>query len=186
MKLLYLTEKNLRDRLFIQDLIHNFKLDEKAVIIHDTFGDNIKDTRFVTKRLSSLFSEAMVYNNAFSGDQRNFIKSENGQLLVNSSLIHQTIYPIQLLILGPVIRMDGEIRLGNPIEILQATRIALEVEEITLFTENPLSPLGRKKPNVDREDEMERLLKVYDEEATVIKKAFHLRPARIASPQDYS
>ena len=185
MKLLYLTENNLRDRLFIQDLVNNYKLDEKAVLIHDTFGESVKDTRFVTKRLSALFSEAMVYNSAFSADQRDFIKKENGQVGVNTELISQTLYPIQLLIIGPVLKIDGKIALGDPFEMLQATRVALEIEEITLFTENPLSPLGRKKPGIDGTEELERLLKIYDEEANVINIAYSLRPARIASPQDY-
>ena len=88
MKLIYLRETNLKDRVLVRDIIINFKLSDKVLLIHDTFGDSVDDTRFVTKRLSALFSESMIYNNAFLAEQRGFfVKNEEG-LSMNTDLMN--------------------------------------------------------------------------------------------------
>lgn len=187
MKLLYLTEVNLRDHLFVKDLIHNFKLEEKAILIHDTFGGTVSDTRFVTKRISSLMSETMIYNNAFSGDQRNFFsRNEAGLLQLNVSLVEKLLRPLQVLILGPIIKEENEAVLANPVELVQLVRNELEISETIVFTDNPLSPLGAKRLTIDTSEDVEQWLKSYEEEKASLELAHQLRPARIASPTTYS
>lgn len=155
-------------------------------MIHDTFGGTVKDTRFVTKRISALLSECMVYNNAFSADQRGLIKSGETGLSVNTELITQLFPPIQLLILGPVLKGPEGPILADPLEMLAATRNAFDIEEVILFTDNPMSPLAGKKEIVTGEADQSRLLQVYEEEATAINLAHQFRPAMIASPLNYS
>lgn len=186
MKLIYLTETNLRDRLFIKDLVHNFGFTEKALLIHDSFGGTVKDTRFVTKRISALLSECMIYNNAFSADQRNLVSRVEDRLQINTALIQQLLPPIQLLILGPVIKGETGPQLTDPLELLEAARNAFDIEEVIVFTANPMSPLAGKKEVVRDADDRQRLLNIYEEESDAINLAHRLHPALIASPQNYA
>lgn len=187
MKLLYLTEANLRDRLFVKDLVANYKLTEKALLIHDTFGGTVKDTRFVTKRLSALLSEFMVFNNAFSADQRNFFtQSSEGFMELNLDLIHKIIQPIQLLLIGPVIKVNGTAQLADPIAMVQAARQALDISETIVFTANPMSPLGAKNAVIDQSEDVEKWLASYEEERASLELAHLLRPARLSSPMNYA
>ncbi|TAE60244.1 MAG: hypothetical protein EAZ89_01720 [Bacteroidetes bacterium] len=186
MKLLYLTSANLADRLFIKDLVFNFKFQEKALLLHAPAVD-LSGTRFTTKRLSSLFSEAMVYNNAFQAEQRDlFSVGENGLMQVHTTLIHSLLNISQLLLVGPVIRQGGETVIADPLHMVQAARAALEISELILFPANPLSPLGRKKEPLDSSADLDRLLSLYEEESQALQLAHTLRPARIASPVNYA
>ncbi|MEO0473938.1 MAG: hypothetical protein AAF206_30290 [Bacteroidota bacterium] len=187
MKILYLSEANLRDRLFIRDLVNGFKGDEKYLVLHDTFGGTVSDTRFVTKRLSALMSESMVYNNAFSGDQRNFFsRNAEGLIDMNVDLIHKLMEVVQVLLIGPIITENGEAALGDPMELVQTARTLLEADELIVFTENPMSPLATKRELIDTAEDVDRLMKVYDEEKTSIELALSLRPARLVSPSNFA
>ncbi|MCI4666918.1 MAG: hypothetical protein MRZ79_02075 [Bacteroidia bacterium] len=184
MKLIYLSEANLQDRLLIRDLVFNLKIKEKALLVHSSFNGTLRDTRFVTKRLSSLFSEAMVYNNAFSGDQRNFcFRDEKGVLRVDKDRLERLIAPIQLIILGPLIMEDGKAVLLESEELLAAIRSEMEISELFLFPDNPLSPLGPKAAVIEDEEGYNALAKVFEEEEDSLKRALKHRPARIILPQ---
>jgi hypothetical protein len=187
MKLIYLSDANLRDRLFIKDFVFNYKSQEKALVFHTPFGDSLRDTRFVTKRISSMLSEAMVYNNAFLSDQRAFFfYDEAGEMGINKGLIEQLLDPIQQLILGPVLLRNGEAELADSLRMLRVAQVAFEVETVTLFPANPMSPLGQTQPLIDSEAERDRLLAIYEEEREVIELAYELRPARISLPANYA
>ncbi|MEZ4828213.1 MAG: hypothetical protein R3C61_18290 [Bacteroidia bacterium] len=187
MKLLYLTEENLRDRLFIKDLVFSYKITEKAVLIHDTFGGTIRDTRFVTKRISALLSENMIYNNAFSAEQRNlFSYNENQSLQVDAKKIENLLEQIQLLIIGPVIQKNGEAALADPVQMVETARNHLAVSEMVVFASNSMSPLGAKNVRIETHEDKEKMLSIYEEEAAAIHLAHRLRPARIASPANFS
>ncbi len=187
MKLIYLSEANLRDRLLIRDLVFNFKSPEKALVIHESFDGSIRDTRFVTKRLSSLFSEAMVYNNAFSADQRDLVKrDEAGQLIIKTSTLLSLIDPIQMIILGPVIKENGDAGLIEGEELLRATRQQMDFSELLLFPDNVLSPLAGKAALMDGEDIYQELLAVYEEERESLDRAMRFRPSRIVSPKYFN
>lgn len=187
MKLIYLTQENLKDRLFIRDLVFSYKIKEKALLIHDTFGGSVRDTRFVTKRISSLLSETMVYNNAFSADQRNlFSINETGHTEIDTVKIKHLLEQIQLLIIGPVIKKGETATLADPIELVEVARKHLDISEMVVFTSNPLSPLGAKNIRIETDEDLEKMLTVYEEETSAIRLAHRLRPARIASPANFS
>ena len=186
MKLLYLSEANLKDRMLIRDLVFNFKFEEKAILIHDQFGGKVSDTRFVNKRISSLLSEAMVYNNAFSAEQRIFSRDEEGKLVPDKERIEQILYPIQLLVVAPIIKSGDEAVLTDALTLLKSVREAYEIEEVILFANNPLYPMVSQAKQILTEDDREKLLKVYEEEAEALELAYQLRPAILASPQNYS
>lgn len=188
MKLIYLTEANLKDRLFIKDLVHNYKfsLDENVVMAHAPFGGTVRDTRFVTKRISTLLSETLVYNNAFNVEQRGLVKPVAGGLAVNVGLIEQLVAPIHLVILGPVAAGADGPELIDPLALVEALRHQLSVDEVIVFTSNPLSPLGRKNTLIEQRQQVEELAQVYDEEKEALELAYRLRPARLASPVTYA
>jgi hypothetical protein len=189
MKLLYLTRQNLEDNLFIKDLIHNFKypLETKVLMLHEPFGSAPRDTRFVTKRLSTLFSETMTYNNAFMAQQRNlFQRQDDGGYHVNVKLIERLLTPINLLIVGPIIDGPSGDTMADPLALLEAARRDLPIDEVILFTSNPMSPLGRKKPLIDSQAKVDELSGVYEEESPALHLAHHLRPATLASPVNYA
>lgn len=187
MKLIYLSEANLKDRLTIQNFVFNFKIKEKTLIIHDSFGGTVKDTRFVTKRLSSLLSEAMVYNNSFSADQRDFFYRENGALRLKQASIEKLLNVVPLLVLGPVVKNEsGESILADAQEMIEVARKAFQPDELLVFVDNPMSPLGNKKILVETAADIEPFLKVYEEEKPAMERALKLAPARLLAPGNYS
>ncbi|MDX2248760.1 MAG: hypothetical protein SF052_18380 [Bacteroidia bacterium] len=187
MKLLYITEANLRDRLFIRDLVFSYKLKDKAILIHDTFGGTVRDTRFVTKRISAMLSETMVYNNAFSADQRNlFSLKESGNMEIDAEKIHKLLETVQLLIIGPVIKKGDSTELADPLQMVEVTRTYLDISDMIVFTSNPLSPLGAKNIRIETDADLEKMITVYEEESAALRLAHRLRPARITSPANYS
>lgn len=188
MKLIYVSEANLRDRLFVKDLVFNYKSDEKALLIHAAFGGTVADTRFVTKRLSALFSEAMVYNNAFPAGQRDFFKeSSAGVFTVETDRIETLLAPIQMIIFSPIMTTSsGGDGLVDPFLLLQAARYAFGIEEILVFPDNPMSPLASQKPLIAATDDLEKWVGIYEEEQAALQRALTLRPARLVSPQNYS
>ena len=186
-KLLYLSEQNLRDRLFIQDFVFNYKFKEETLLFHAPFGENMRDTRFVTKRLSSLLSEAMVYNNFLMGDQRDcFSFGENGLLEINTAPIRELLYTAKLLLIGPVVKQNGKAVIGDPLQMLQLARETFEAEETLLFPTKSKSPLAANKPTIEDRSEVDRLLSIYEEESDTLELAYRLRPVRLVSPVNYS
>ena len=187
-RLLYLTETNLRDRLFIKDMVHNFTypLEEKVLLLHAPFGGTVRDTRFVTKRLSTLLSETMVYNNAFAAEQRGLFVPQADGYGVHVKLIEQLLAPINLLIVGPVVAGSAGPELADPLALVAAARRALPIQETIVFTDHPLSPLGQKKVLIEEQAQIEELAQVYDEEVEALRLAHRLRPALLASPANYA
>lgn len=185
MKLLYLSQVNLKDRLFVKDFAHSFKPNEKAIIVHEPWA-TVGETLTVSKRLSSMLSETMVYNTAFSAATRNMITQQEDGLQISVPAIEQHLTHIQALILAPVILVDGQQQVGDIQAMTQALRYQLRIEQVYLFPANPLSPLGNKKPMVEDQTTQQQLLSVYEEEQATIELAYQLRPATIASPTNFS
>ncbi len=186
MKLIYISRKNLDDRLFIKDFVHNFALKSNTLLIHESFKDSIQDTRFVTKRISALLSESMVYNNAFSADQRDFFAYQQNQLMVNVPLMEELFQTIQLLILSPIVKRDNELVLVDVKEMIHAMRKYADIEEVLTFTDNPLSPLANERPLITEAKDLDKWQSLYDEEREALERALQLKPARIVSPTNYS
>ena len=186
-KLLYLSEQNLRDRFFIQDFVFNYKFKEETLLFHAPFGETLRETRFVTKRLSSLLSEAMVYNNFLMGDQRDcFAMQEDGSLQINEAPIRELLYTAKLLLIGPIVKQNGAASMGDPLQMLQLARETFDAEETFLFPTKSKSPLAAKKPTIEDRAEVDRLLTIYEEESDTLELAYQLRPVRLASPVNYS
>jgi hypothetical protein len=186
MNLLYLSNANLNERLFIQNLVNNYKWKTPTILLHDTFGGTVRDTLMVSKRLSALFSECMVHNNVFAAAQRDMLAQKEGKLFVAKNKIEGLLGIIPFLILSPILKVEEGETLGNPLEMLLALRETFEVEEVSFFTANAMSPLGNKRKLITNEEERDELLKIYDEESAVISLAHNFRPARICSGRNYS
>lgn len=187
MKLIYLSQSNLKDRLSIQNFVFNFKLKDKAILIHDSFGGTVKDTRFVTKRISSLLSEAMVYNNAFSADQRDIFYLENGALKIKQGFIEKLIPNVQLIVIGPVIKNEqGEAVIANAEAMIDVARKTFQPDELLVFVDNPMSPLGNKRALIETEADIAPFLQIYEEEKPAMERALRLAPARLVAPGNYS
>ena len=169
----------------MRDVIINFKLNDKVLLLHDTFAGNVKDTRFVTKRLSSMFSESMIYNNAFYADQRGFFVKDAHLIQVNTARMLKLLETVQLLIIGPILNGEKGPELATPLELVQAAQQALDIEETIIFPNNPKSPLVAQKIPIGTQEEVNKYLSLYDEEEEAIKLA-HLLSATLASPMNYA
>lgn len=183
MKLLYLTQHNLRNAPFIKDLVFHHKLEEPSLILHDHFG-SIKDTRFVTKRLSALMSEDMVVNNAFSGDQRNILSLEAGGIQFRKALVLEAFSTVSLFILNPIVASASGPVARSPLEILSLLRREFDIPEVLLFPRNSLSPIAANRELIAEPGDVERLLRLYDEEAELLEMARALAPAVLAAPKN--
>jgi hypothetical protein len=184
--LLHLSESNLRDRLTVQNFVHNYKLKDKGLLILDSFGDTLKDTRFVARRLSSLLSEAMVYNMSFTADQRDFFYEEGGKICADRDKISKLLETVQLLVMAPVIKgADGQAKLVDPAGLIEAAREAFGVEELRVFIDNPMSPLGNKQIPVTSEADIAPHLKVYEEERPALERALKLQPTLLCGSANY-
>lgn len=185
MNLIYLSEANLRDRLFVKDFVHNFKWQSPTIIVHEAFGGTVQDTYFVTKRLSALLSECMVHNHAFLAGQRRYFYMQEGSLKADRSKIEPLFAHIHVVVFGPVLQSQQTESLLQPTDMLDSLKQVFEVSEVVMFCDNPLSPLGSKKVQINDPAEMDKWTAVYEEEKTAIARAFR-HQARICSPVNYS
>ncbi|MDX1906932.1 MAG: hypothetical protein SF053_07835 [Bacteroidia bacterium] len=187
MKLLFLSESNLRDRMFVRDLVHNCKFQDKILVIHEAYGGRADETRMATKKLSALFSETLVHNVAFMAGQRNlFSQDTEGRWHLKTDMIRELVQPVRMVIFGPVTGPDSSPVLADAVSMALAARTQLGIEDTFVFTANPLSLLASRRELIDTEDDAARLLPVYEEEAAAIGLARRLRPARIVSPVNYA
>ena len=184
MKLLYLSADNLRNGPFIKDLVYNFKKVGKSIILHDHFG-KVADTRFVTKRISALMSEEMILNNAFSGDQRQIFTTTAGALALRMDFIHKSLETVDLVLLNALGLADGELVSLDPLRVLDALRLALDIEEVYIFPKNARSPLVAQRRLFTSVDEIAPFRPVYEEEANALALAERLLPAVLAAPGNF-
>ena len=183
MHLHFLTESNLRDRLFVQQYVHAFKPESKVLIVVDHFGGTLRDSRFVTKRLSTLMSEQMVYNNAFSGDQREMVRlDEEGEFVLRKEFIAGLIDPLQALLIGAVASTSEGPQLVGGSKLAGALRDAFEIEHLVVFPNNPMSPLSLKQRIISSRSDIEDLLGAYEEEKEALELAARLAPATLSGP----
>ncbi len=183
-QLVFISEANLRDRMFVRDLVHNFKL-QRSITVHAPVAD-VRQTRMTTKRLSSLMSDALTYNRAFSGDQRGLVTWDGQYLHIDRPRIEALLDHVQTLVLGPIAKGATEATLIDPIELLLALRAAFDVEEVITFSDNPLSPLVSKRPLISTKEDVDHWMTAYEEEKGALARALALRPARLSSPANFA
>lgn len=186
MKIIFVSEANLKSKDFVINLVHNFKFTDRYILLHDAFGGTVKDTRFVTKRLSSLISESMVVNNAFSGDQREILKLQDGALTFRSDYVSDLLKNLHLFILNPIAATPEGPQLQPTEQVIQLIRNELNIEEVLVFPDNGKSHLGSERVLIDTTEDFDRLVGIYEEEAKALSRALRLRPATIVSPVNYA
>lgn len=188
MKLLYISQENLKNQNFIKLLVSNFKPEDTAILLHESFGDKAGDTRFVTKRISSLLSDNYIPNNAFSGDQRGILSvgPDGKSPRLRTAFLNKMMQGLPVLVLNCLTQGDVEPSEAEPLEVARLIRSEFPVKETVVFTQNPLSPLGTKGETITTQADLDRLLALYEEEKGSLELAMKLAPARIASPTNFS
>ena len=186
MKLIYLSEDNLRDSFFIKDLVNNFLSPGPWWVIHAPFNQSVKDTKFVTRRLSSLMSDALVINHAFSGDQRSIISEVDQQLALNTTFLNERLTEVKSILLSPVIKKGNDLSLVSPAELIRSMQKSFPIEETILFPKNPKSPLAVQKHTISSEDDFGKLSSLYEEELETLKLALEVSPASLATPVNFA
>lgn len=186
MKFLYLREENLKEKLFIQDLVHNFPADEPVLVLHAHFGEKPEDTRFVTKRIGALLSEQMVYNQAFSGDQRGLLTADGGRITVRADLVRELLQFASVLLLNPIGATPNGPEELDPLLVANVLQDAFSPAETILFPRNSKSPLAANKERVTGRADYERLLALYEEEAAVLEAAQRLAPVTLSGPVTFA
>lgn len=186
MKFLFLSEENLKDSFFIKDLVYNMPKNEKVLVLHEHFPGTLSDTRFVTKRISALLSEAMVYNLAFSGDQRKVISLENEIFRINEDFIHQQMKVAQVMVLNPIAAEGENVARADALSVAKALVKTFEPEETFVFARNTKSLLASGRRRVEGQTDFEELMKLFEEEQTALLNALALSPATIASPVNFA
>lgn len=186
MKLVFLSEENLNNQNFIKQLSWNYQLEERSILLHAPFGGKVSDTRFVTKRLSALLSESMVINHAFSGDQRGTFRMENGALKLDPGFISEMLELAPVFVLNSIAAGPDGPEIADVLDAAIQLIGAFEIAEPIVFTQNSRSPLVTEKPVISTDEDVERWMKLYDEEATALQNARRLAPAQIASPANFA
>lgn len=140
----------------------------------------------MTKRMSSLLSDAMTYNRAFSGDQRSLVRDTEKGPEVRQSQLDPLLDHVQTLIIGPLARKGEEVVITDPIALTLCLRNLYQVDEIICFSDNPLSPLVIQKPVVSNQAQVDKFLLAYEEEQAALLRALSMQPARICSPVNFA
>lgn len=166
----------------MKDLAFNFPTVGHTVLVHAPFGKGVQDTRFVTKRISSLLSEAMVVNNPFSGDQMQILKIRENGLELNTDFLMGQFQKIPVLVLNPIaVGVDGP-ELVDVFAFMDVLRESLPIQECFTFTKNSRSPLSQQKPLIESAEDVAKWVAIYEEEKPALSQALRLAPSRLVSP----
>ena len=186
MKILFLSSENLRNTMFIKDLVWNLKGAGKCILIHDHFG-SVSDTRFVTKRLSSLFSEELIATVAFSGDQKRLMhQAEDGIFSLQLSTIFELLETVDMVILNAIgIGPEEEIKQFPARTWVDALRKYEEIEGVYVFSKNARSPLVSQPRLIQSEADVAALREAYAEENATMDLAVMLAPCVLAAPSNF-
>ncbi len=185
MKIIFLSAANLGDRLFFKDFVHRFSFKEPVIVLHEPHPGGLATTRMATKRISAFLSEAMVHNNAFSGDQKGMVKQDATGLKLNIPTIESLLQVVPVVVLGPVAATASGSELINAQALVTAHRFAFDAEVIC-FVDNPLSPLATKRNLIEDEATRDKIMNMYEEEQAAISRAYDLRPALLAGPANFA
>lgn len=186
MKIIFLSTENLRNTMFIKDLVWNLKGSGKCILVHDHFG-SISDTRFVTKRLSSLFSEELIPTVAFSGDQKRLLQQAEGDIFsLQLPTVFELFETVDLVILNAIGIGPGEEAQQFPASIwVNALRQYEEVEGVYVFSKNARSPLVAQPRMIHSEEDVASLREAYPEESIAMDLAVQFAPCLLAAPSNF-
>lgn len=183
MKLFYFTSDNLKNSLFIKEFVSAYhKVEGKAILAHASFG-SLRDTRFVTKRISSVFSEVLVVNNAISGDQKQILLQEaDGQLKVRKTELERQLEMVDLLVMNSIAYSPEGPVMVDGLQLASKLREVFQVEIPMVFSRNSKSPLTKEYVSVNAPADIDPLMAIYEEEKLALEHAAALAPAVIGSP----
>jgi hypothetical protein len=185
MKLIYLTADNLRNSSFVKELVYQYKHVGKSILLHDHFG-SVADTRFVTKRISAMLSEELIVNNAFSGDLRNILTLQAGQIHLRKEILEEAFKTVSLVILNPLgIGAEG-VEAFAAGAVAKVIRDAFPISEVHVFPKNLRSPLSVERRRIEDVAALAPLRAAYEEEALALEAAAELVPVVLASPVHFA
>ncbi len=199
-RIIYLSETNQSDRLFMRDLSAGLKrLPEKSVIlqaVHPQMPDS--EAWFVTKRISALLSEANIANHPIAGHHRKLITINNEQQIELKLDLFQSLWKVHDAILVTMLAAANEATVpeNSPVKLSALQLVPalyyqlahmktiddqpVEVMPVWFFPNNPLSLLASKAYPIEQAADGEKLLTIYPEEKTSIELAMNCRPAIVA------
>lgn len=185
--LLHFSLSNLQDKAFIQQFAHQYKFRDPAILVHDAWPGQISDTRFVTKRLSNVLSECMVYNHPVSGDVRGLLQIEAGELVLDRDKLFHWFATAPLIVLNPIVATpSGPELLHDSFRLVRSLRALPEVQDVVLFPDRSLSPLARKTSVINSAADLAELQALYEEESAMLERAGRILPLRISGPDHYA
>lgn len=181
--LIFLSQKNVRDDIFLKDFSAAFQWKAPVLIVHDTPFTQATDTLFLGKRISGFLSESMVTNIPVSAEQRNLLSRNAGRYEIREDLLQQWFRMSAALVLSIPVPESETSEIDH---ILQDLYQQISVREFILFPDNPLSPLGMTNELISEPDRLQTLMEIYPEEKEVLQRAVKLLPVRILTPKNYS
>lgn len=185
MKLIYFSQANLRNNFFIKEFVSAYSQQKgKVLLLHDAFGSPT-DTRFVSKRLSSLLSEVMVVNIYFPGGQKGLFSKAGEEISVKSEEINRLFQTTDMLIVNPVCLEDGQLVHADGAAVAKAFQSALSIDETLVFAVNSKSPIVQERKLISSADDLGNWLDIYEEESAALQNAVALSPAVLTSTRHF-
>lgn len=181
--LVYLSGKNVQDDIFLKDLSASFSWKRPVIIIHDSQHSEPADISFQTKRISGHLSEALVANVPVSGNQRGLLKLEGSKYSIRKDLLQQWFQMAPALVTNALLDSGGK---ADLMLLLSDLKEQLSVQELILFPDNPLSPLGAMAERIESKTRIAELLNLYPEEQNVLNLAEALLPVHIRTARVYT
>jgi len=176
----YLSEANLKDRMFLRDFVVNFGRSKKrGIIIHSHPKKATPEyTSFITKRISAQLSDELVPNYPQSLGTKGLVSYEGNQLILKDKQIENLFKMVYCLVLNQFLTDTDIIEIER---VIDCFRGGLGVERLWLFPNNSMSPLGKDLVRVENQGDYEKYAAIYNEEIEVLKTALNCAPAVIGS-----
>lgn len=181
--ILFIQENSLKDDYFLKHLADNLvKIQNKFLIVHEPVHQNKVETWFYTKRVSAKLSESMVGNLPFSAEHKSIFKFNNHQIEANQEIFYKNFQLLNVLVLNGVFHD----RIINIQEIYTHLKKILEIQNIFLFTQNPLSPLASNEPLLlHSNDNLIYYQNIFPEETKTFEFAKDFMPIYLVNPQSF-
>lgn len=183
--LLYIQAPLLDSSAFLRPFFANLhKLPGQLLLVHGAMDEQPQRTAFTTKRLSANLSEQMVDNLAFSAHQRGLVTYHEGRYSVATDKLRELHSHARLIILNSLVATGTGGQQARPAhELLEPIRVALGIQHVLLFANNPASALTAEPRTLADDATYEKLLAAYPEEEAALRLAHSLRPATLLSPE---